>query len=444
MSRLSVPVTPSGSTKIYAHQQPVRYPRRPTILLFALFVVNTIFPFFDVPLLGLSISAVFLALVTLEVIFRLGYLDFRAQGRWLILGYMVVLGISVSVFANSVMGGLVIDASMLLALIQAAYWVMVFLFTMAFVSHLKPDDLRALVLLMGVSIIIVGLIRLYEGIAFDRWGPGTSRIFTQNAYGILFSIFTPYAVVSPFLVRSRRIRIALVAGVIALIAGITINGSRSSWVAAASGITMLTSMFAVAQRKRVFSLVGLAAVALIVSVLLLSVMPAAVLAPISERFATLEQYEEDKSYATRVLMQQKSQLIFEENPLFGVGRNQFRDAYVDLDFSGMPFTVDRLDQFNSISSHNSYAQLLGETGLSGVVPYGLLLITLVLAGFRSALMLGRRGEVWALAVFASLIAMSIHMWAIDNLKTTAPWFIYGMVAAMIQCSKSPPQSDSIQ
>ena len=54
------------------------------------------------------------------------------------------------------------------------------------------------------------------------------------------------------------------------------------------------------------------------------------LQPINERFARLEQYQEDKSFNIRLLMIQKSQILFEENPLFGAGLGQFTKSNVDL------------------------------------------------------------------------------------------------------------------
>lgn len=424
----AVLVTPMASTS----RRSRFYPNRFTLLLFYLFAANTVAPLFDVPLLGLSITAVFFGLAALEILFRSGYLSMRLHAHWILPVSAIGLGIFLSIFANGLLGNLTVDTGKLVALIQAAYWLVVCLVTMALVSNLKPEDLRRLIFVLGVSIIAVGAMRVYEAIAFDRIGSGTSRIFSQNAYGILFSVFTPFALIGFFLVRTGSMRLVIGLGLLVLLMGIGVNGSRSSWVASGIGVAVLAALFLIAQRRNVISFGGLIVGAVLISVVTLSVVPAEVLEPISSRFATLERVEEDKSFATRVLMQQKALTLFEENLLFGVGRDQFRGSYVELDFSGTPFGGRTRTDFNRIASHNSYAQFIAEQGLFGVIPFAFLLILLASSGLLAAIRLGRAGDLWAFAILASFIAMSVHLWTIDNLQTTSTWFIYGLVAGMIE------------
>lgn len=412
------------------------YPNRFTLLLFYLFAANTVAPLFDVPLLGLSITAVFFGLVALEILFRSGYLTMTLHARWILPVSAIGLGIFLSIFVNGLLGNLTVDTGKLVALVQAAYWLVVCLVTMALVSNLQPGDLRRLIFVLGVSIIAVGAMRLYEAIAFDRIGTATSLIFTQNAYGILFSAFTPFALILFFLARTGNMRILIGFGLMVLLMGIGVNGSRSSWVAAGIGIAVLSLSFSIAQRRRLVSFTGLISGFAFLSVAVLSILPAEALAPISKRFATLQSVEDDKSFATRVLMQQKALTLFEENPLFGVGRGQFRNTYAELDFSSTPLNPFSRIDFNRIASHNSYAQFIAEQGLFGIVPLAILLTLLAVKGFRAVIRLGRAGDLWALAILASFIAMSVHLWTIDNLQTTGTWFVYGLVAGMIERSRS--------
>lgn len=408
------------------------YPNRFTLFLFYLFAANTVAPLFDVPLLGLSVTAVFFGLAALEILFRSSYLSMRFHARWILPVFAIGLGIFLSIFANGLLGNLTVDTAKLVALIQAAYWLIVCIVTMALVSNLKPEDLRILIFVLGVSIITVGAMRLYEAIAFDRIGPGTSRVFTQNAYGILFSTFTPFALILFFLVRALNVRFLIISGLLMLLIGIAVNGSRSSWVAAGIGIAVLSVSFLIAQRRRLTSFTGLIAGFAFLGVAVLSILPAEILAPISERFATLERVEEDKSFATRMLMQRKALTLFQENPLFGVGRGEFSNSYVELDFSDTPLNPLTARDFNRTSSHNSYAQFIAEQGLFGIIPLAILLALLAINGARAAIRLARAGDVWALAAFSSLIAMSVHMGTINNLQTTGSWFLYGLVAGMIE------------
>ena len=307
-------------------------------------------------------------------------------------------------------------------------------------SRLNRSDVERLILVIGISAVALGGLRVIEAVVFARVGPDTSKIFSQNVYGILFSSFTPFAVTLFFRVRSSIFRACVLIGLLILLLAIGVNGSRSSWLASAAGLAVLGGLFVVVQRRSLFSLAGLVGIVLLSAVILVSVLPPEVLAPISSRFATLENVDEDKSYATRELMQQKSLVLFEESPLFGVGRNQFRNASVQLDFSDSLFAPTRNSEFNQFASHNSYAQWLAESGLVGTIPFVLLLLLLLKDGIFVAIRLGRRGDLWALAIVAAFIAMSIHLWSIDNLKSTGAWLIYGLVAGMISYEHQNPVS----
>lgn len=414
------------------HPKLGNYPNRFILTLFLLFCLNTVIPVVDVPLLGLSITSVFFALVALEVVIRLNYLKPRIHTRWILLAYTFWFGIFISIFANGLLGHLRIETGQFVIFIQVGYWLAVFLVTMAFISHLKISDIRTVIIVIGIAAILIGGIRLYEVVVFNRIGSSTARIFTQNAYGILFSIFIPFAIILPFMIRRTSIRVLLSLAVFALLLALAVNGSRSSWISSATGLMVVIALVSLAQRRNTFRFSAFLGAALLAGVLLLSVLPSEIIDPVLSRFETLERFEEDKSYATRTLMQQKSLLLFESNPLFGVGRGQFRNTEVTLEFADTPFSANPQTNFNRIASHNSYAQLLGETGLAGVIPYAALLITLLINGFCASVRLAKSGDIWAIAISASFVAMSIHMWSIDNLNTTGPWFVYGLVAGMIE------------
>jgi hypothetical protein len=38
-------------------------------------------------------------------------------------------------------------------------------------------------------------------------------------------------------------------------------------------------------------------------------------------------------------------------------------------------------------------------------------------------------------VFAGFVTMSIHLWTLSGLTGTAPWFLYGMLAGVIELSR---------
>lgn len=406
-------------------------------LLFWATAVYLVAPLENVPLLGLSPSAFLIALVALEVFLGNRNFGLGKFKRWGVIIYFLWLGYLLSIAGNALLGNHSAGFGAYLWLVRAAFWFLSFLTTAIVVARIPEKDLRTLVILIGVAVLLLALVRLYEGVVFGRWGAGgTVSIFTQNNYGILFSRFSLFAVALYFMLAGIWRSLSII-GLLALLLAIAVNGSRSSWIAVSAGLVVFTVLYAVAKPRDSGRLVWFISLLLIVFTIAISFLPLQVLEPISSRFATLEQVEEDKSYATRQLMIQKSQKLFADNPFFGAGLGRFRESFVELERPDI--LRGSTANFNRVASHNSYARLLGETGLSGTIPFGFLMLTLLYGGMQAALRFTRHGEVWALAVYASFIAMSIHMWSIDNLNNTAPWFIYGFVAGIIERNKRFPK-----
>lgn len=399
--------------------------------------VYLVAPLENVPLLGLSPSAFFIALLALEVFLGNHNLRLGQFKQWSINIYFLWLGYLLSIAGNALLGSYSAGFGDYLWLVRAAFWFLSFLTITVVFARIPKKELQTLVILIGVAVLFLALVRLYEGVVFGRWGAGGAvRILTQNTYGILFSRFALFAVALYFMLAGIWRPLSVI-GLLTLLLAIAVNGSRSSWIAVSAGLVVFAVVYAIAKPRDSGRLVWFISLLLIVFTLAISFLPLQILEPISSRFATLEQVEEDKSYATRQLMIQKSQKLFADSPFFGVGLGRFREASVELERPDI--LRGSTTNFNRVASHNSYARLLGETGLSGVLPFLALMAPLVLRGLRAALRFAQQGEIWALAVYASFIAMSIHMWSIDNLNNTAPWFIYGMVAGLIERNKRFPE-----
>ena len=155
---------------------------------------------------------------------------------------------------------------------------------------------------------------------------------------------------------------------------------------------------------------------------------------VSQRFATLQRLDEDKSYAIRQLMIQKGLRLFQQSPIIGVGAGRWVEESVPLDIPRV-FSYAPQSHFDVKTSHNSYVSFLAENGLLGAIPLTVLLMILTLRGLRSSILLTRQGELWALGFYAGFVAMSVHLWAFSGLTNTATWLIYGLVAATIQLSQ---------
>jgi O-antigen ligase len=162
--------------------------------------------------------------------------------------------------------------------------------------------------------------------------------------------------------------------------------------------------------------------------------PQAVISAFEYRLNTFQYLDEEKSYAIRKLMIQKGMGLFESSPWTGVGLARWNKETVPL---RIPRVLKYAGQeyFDKKSSHNSYISHLAEVGIIGVLPLAILLLILVGKGYAAASRLARRGQTWALGVYAGFIGMSIHLWALSGLYSTATWFVYGLVAAIIALDK---------
>nr|MBP6179969.1 hypothetical protein [Anaerolineales bacterium] len=87
---------------------------------------------------------------------------------------------------------------------------------------------------------------------------------------------------------------------------------------------------------------------------------------------------------------------------------------------------------------------LAENGVIGSAPLAFFLLLLLLGGFRSALRLARRGMLWALGAYAGFIGMSIHLWGLAGLTGTSTWFIYGLVAAIIEIDRQTGKQEELE
>ena len=402
---------------------------RTSYYLFIAFVAYLVLPLFDIPLVNLSPSAVLIGLVALEVFFRHKDRGLQQFTGWFVLAYFMWLAFVVSIVGNALTGAISPSMSDVLNLLRMTFWLITFLATMLIMSRISLGQLRRIMMVIGLCALLLGAMRLYEGVAFARWGAGSSAILTQNTYGILFSTFTPFAVALPFMLKGWFGRVS-VFGITLLLVAIIVNGSRSAWIVVSLGLLIFTLLYILTQPKRVGKIIGLGLGLITMALFFLAVMPIEIIETVSDRFVTLESVEDDKSVGIREAMVQKGLELFERSPLIGVGSGYFTRTYIEFDVPDV-VSYASLNSLNRRSSHNSYVRLLAETGVVGALVFAVFLIALLVRGAQSALRLASKDQVWAIAVFAGFIGLTIHLWTIDSLSNTSTWFIYGLVAAMI-------------
>jgi O-antigen ligase len=280
------------------------------------------------------------------------------------------------------------------------------------------------------AILVTALFRWGEAFLFGKvgaWTKGGLFTMTQNSYAILFSTCAPCLLV-PLLSREGR-RWPAIMAVLLVWGAVVINGSRSSWIAVSLGICVFMGLYAGAHPARMHRLLLLMVLPVVLGGLLM-LAPRVYTETFTERFDTFQHLDQEKSYSIRKLMIQKGWRMFLDSPLFGAGAGNFTKEMVKLDLDKVT-RYGSQKHFNKKSAHNTYIALLAETGLAGCLPFGILLLLLVVKGCKAAIILSRQEETWALGIYVGFLMMSLHLWALTGLTGTGTWVMYGLVGALI-------------
>jgi len=401
---------------------------RPVLLLFAAYLAV---PVLEVPLFGLSLSAPLFSFVALDCLLR--PVAWRRYRKWVLLAVLFWTAHPFSLAANVFLGNLTeISAAQARLLARFAYWMLVFAVTTVLVhrSCLGPSLAKAL----AAGALALGFLRLAEAAVFGYWGGGNPQFLSQNDYGFGFSAFTPFA--TWLAVESRGWRkLPVVVAWLALLCAVIGNGSRSSWITVALGLLLIALLAGLARAPT--------ALAPTTALLLLAALPVAVIwiappalrDPVVERSATWGRLDRDKPFLARQLLIRKGIALFQQNPLFGVGAGGFTESVVRLE---IPRTLSyrSIEAFNRKTPHNSYVKVLAETGLFGASSLFCLLALLGWRGLPATLAQARHGETWAIPVFAGFVTMCVHFWTLSGHTGTAPWFLCGMLAGVIERNRS--------
>ncbi len=405
---------------------------RPVLLIFAAYLAV---PVLEVPLFGLSLSAPLFCFVALDCLLR--PLSWRPYGRWIVLAALFWAAHLLSLTANVFQGNLTaVSGEQVCLLARFAYWMLVFVVTAMLVDrfHLGPGLARAL----AAGVFALGLLRLVEAVVFGYWGDGNPQFLSQNDYGFGFSAFAPFATWAAIESRGWK-RLLAVAGWLALLGAVLGNGSRSSWITVVLGLLLICLLLGLARSPRAaglaFGFVVLAS--LLVGALWLA--PSWLRDPVVERGATLGQLDRDKPFQARRLLVRKGIALFQRNPVFGVGAGGFTQTLVPLEIP-RALHYRSIEQFNRKTPHNSYVKVLAETGLLGAASLSCLFALLAWQGFAATLVRARDGETWGIPVFAGFLTMCVHFWTLSGLTGTAPWFLCGMLAGVIEGNRARGRS----
>ena len=275
------------------------YPKA-TYLVFSIFALYLVLPFYDVPLLGLSLSAPLFFFIAAQVILKPPRPWFRAYRGWILWAMIFWLGIFISSSANGILSsGVNIDTNGISLLIHYAYWMVVFVITTYCAS--QGETLRQISRVLGWGVLLLTLIRWGEVILYSNYGAWSeTRMLSQNTYGFMFSTFSPFLLIKIFENRGWK-KLVVIGANLLLWGAAAVNGSRGSWISIAIGLFVCLVILLITRPGHFVSLIG---VFIVIGLLIGSVslsfpkMTTAVM----DRFSTMEDLESDKSYMTRQLM----------------------------------------------------------------------------------------------------------------------------------------------
>jgi O-antigen ligase len=396
--------------------------------LFFLCGAFVVLPFFNIPFVGLSVTAPLLFPVIYYAFFQTMAPWVHRYRGWVLIALAIWLGMSVSFAANGPwFGAREFQLIEIASLVRYLFWLTVFVVTAYVASEFRIQ--RRLPFLLGIAVVILAGLRCFEGIVLGKVGAWTETVFTtQNNYGILFSTFTPF-LFPVFLGRGFLPRTLCAAGLLAVLIACAINGSRGSWICIALALVVFFLLALVSRpgaSLRLILPVGFAFLAL-AGILAGS---ARVREAVLTRFSTFADLEKDKSFMGRQVMNQRSLKLFASSPWFGTGPGRYHVVYVPIEMP-LVFAGRSEEDFMRKSAHNSYLSFLAEGGLAASLPLAALLVVLAIRGALAAMALNRKGERWALGVYASFVGMSVHFWVLSGLTGTHAWFVYGLLAATI-------------
>jgi len=155
--------------------------------------------------------------------------------------------------------------------------------------------------------------------------------------------------------------------------------------------------------------------------------------PNSKRLASLLEGEgegdltQDQSWLMRKLMIQKAKEISASNLWFGIGVGHFtiydaRLVALKQNQTYKPILGEKIDFYNTKSAHNTYFQILAETGFLGLVVFLVLLLHPLIKFIYAFVFSPSRMQFMSI----SLLAISIHFFVISSITGAIPWFIIGV------------------
>lgn len=402
--------------------------------LYALFIA---FPVIDIPLLGISLTFPIFLLLCYRIKTRYSISLFTLKKNLidaLVLLFFIIAGTSIAFAPPADLGGTDLAIKDIKNLFYLSYWLCVYAFFKNVYSRIDISLLSRyglLGLLLSIIVVLFG----HKGHGYFNAGPLN---ITTNSFAFNTVACLGFASIYLLLRYGWRV-VSIQMGILAY--SLLYADSRSGAIIILAQGTFL-AILSLAQNSRKLR-------SMIMPIFIMVMFPATIISylygnnieeSISSAGSLIEEIspklssllidrnaalERDKSWLVRLAQVDKSLDLFQRYPILGVGWGHFTHVRGHIDVQQYIWLNDTYDSYAlTRSSHNSYMQVLAETGFTGFVIFVFINAYVLIRFFASF----RRP--WDFRIIGclgiSLLGTSVYFWTISAVSGAVWYFILGL------------------
>ncbi len=359
---------------------------------------------FTISFSSLVLVSIILGLLTKRVIRRSAILGFQASRFWPLWAFVLANFASLATSVNL--------PRSLNIFIHLIVWVLLLLVTGQVVVNRRM--LRTVLLLMIAEGVVISLIGFYDNFvnriqisALYHYTGGVASIYSnRNQYGNYLIFIIPMAVAFVIYDRHLMQKLMNLGALFALALSLIFTFSRGAWLGCLFGL----SVFMRNWRAWVLALVAIMAIYYFTP------------ENIRIRFRSIWDPNVKSANTSRMLIQLSGLRLWLQHPVLGVGTGNFEIAVAGTRVSSLLPT--------RLSAHNTYLEMLAETGVIGFGAFVWFIWFITTKVWRIKVKPGYQADmIYKLALLSAWLALIIHLVVITAFFNSMPWFLIGLIFA---------------